>query len=500
MKNAMSFLVLILFLATACSSAPTPTVLRESRSTPPIPSATLPVPTLAPAPATATITQIPPTLPPLQPTATLARAQPTASTLPKDARGFSIFETEHATILSQPGVSDDNSRQVGNYFGIAYRVVGEDLAYADKRPRLYVYRSEDDLFQDLVTTWHYDEWYKTNRAIPRMDRDYTEWIPGQRSEDIVYITHEYSHRIIEQIAGISAQINFKWFDEGLAEYEGMRALAVQSPVTVAMQRDERINPVVSAFQNGALLRLKDITSEEQRRQLSGSKRDLAYLESYVAMDYLVRQHGIAQVKNVLNLVGKGQSFSDAFQKVYAITVDEFEKEFLTFVPKVKDEVESATCFKIDGQLDDWQKLKPLIIDDPYPAIARAADVRQVYAAICKGALYVAIVVDGPASVGPTVSYCFDVDTNGDGTPEYQPAFDRTRTWLWNLKGTGYTDQKNLSFPADTKAVVNQVAESMFPLILLDNATAPRIRVYTTIGNQMTKRRTGWAAVQLLEAR
>jgi len=181
-------------------------------------------------------------------------------------------------------------------------------------------------------------------------------------------------------------------------------------------------------------------------------------------------------------------------------VDEFEKEFLTYIAKLKGEAEAALCFKIDGQLDDWQKLKPLIIDDPFPAIARAADVRQVYAAICKGALYVAIVVDGPASAGPTVSYCFDVDTNGDGTPEYQPAFDRTRMWLWNLKSTGYADQMNLSFPADAKGAVNQVAESMVPLILLDNTTAPRIRVYTTIGNQMTKRRTGWAAVPLLEAR
>jgi len=170
----------------------------------------------------------------------------------------------------------------------------------------------------------------------------------------------------------------------------------------------------------------------------------------------------------------------------------------TTTPVLATPAPVSPCFTIDGQTNDWQNLQPVIVDDAQPSIPRAADVRQVYAATCQGAFYLMIVVDGPAQADAGVLYLFEVDTNGDGTPEYQAGFDRTHPWLWNLKGTGYADQKNLSSPSNAKLAVGQVAELMVPLDLLDNATAPRIRVYTYIGDQVAKRRTVWAQVQPLE--
>jgi hypothetical protein len=218
----------------------------------------------------------------------------------------------------------------------------------------------------------------------------------------------------------------------------------------------------------------------------------------MAMDFLISRRGLAPVKNVLSQVGQGVAFSDAFQKVYGLTLDAFENEFLAYVVKLQEQLESVICFTIDGQANDWQKLKPVIVDDAQPAIARAADVRQVYAATCKSALYLMIIVDGLANAGPAANFAVEVDLNGDEIPEYQPGFDSTRVWLWNLKGTGYADQKNLSFFSDPKVAIGQVVEAMIPLNLLDNATSPRIRVYTFVGSPMANRRTAWGKVMPLE--
>jgi hypothetical protein len=124
--------------------------------------------------------------------------------LPQDSRGFSIVETEHATVLAEPGVGYNSEREVGQLFELGYQIVSEDLGTAVKRPSLYVYVSEQLMYQDLIKRWGYPEWVRTVHTIPRMHRDYIEWIPPLQRRDVAFITHEYSHRIIEQIAGLNS--------------------------------------------------------------------------------------------------------------------------------------------------------------------------------------------------------------------------------------------------------------------------------------------------------
>lgn len=96
--------------------------------------------------------------------------------------------------------------------------------------RTNFYNSENGLFQDLIDTWGFSsEWVKTYRAVPRMNPEYVEWLPPYANWR--YIAHEYTHRIIEQIAGLGSQTKYKWFDEWLADYEGLKVLAIKSPQT-----------------------------------------------------------------------------------------------------------------------------------------------------------------------------------------------------------------------------------------------------------------------------
>ncbi|MBI5649300.1 MAG: hypothetical protein HZC40_02455 [Chloroflexi bacterium] len=500
MTRTLSALVLALFLIAACATAPTP-IPGSPTSSPITPTSTLIPPTAIPTPSstivaspTASVTPMPRTSTPTPPTAIPIIAR-------KDERGFSILETAHAIIFAQPGISDNRAQDVGKQFEIAYQIIATDLAPAEQRPHLYVYRSEDELFQDLTTTWKYDTWFTIARAYPRMNRDYIAWIPPLPRGDIAFITHEYTHRIIEQIAGINSQINYKWFDEGLAEYAGLQALAQQSAGEAQAKRQEQIDLVARAQKTNALIRFRELTTEDQFRKMIERDWRLAYAQSSVAVDYLIAQFGIAQIKNVLGVIRTGSGFPDAFQKVYGFTVDEFEKRFFEHIAKLDRASDAATCFTIDGQAGDWQKLKPLIVDTIYAPIARAADVREVFAVTCNGALYLLIAVDGNASADERIAYAFEVDTNGDEIPEFQPGFDRARAWVWNLKGTGYADLKQNMLELtdrDFRLAIGQVIEFMLPLRLIDNAARPRIRVYTFVSGQMANRRTAWGTVAPLE--
>ena len=65
----------------------------------------------------------------------------------------------------------------------------------------------------------------TYQAIPQMNTNYEAWIPP--NVGVWFIGDEYSHRIIEKVAGLNSQTTYKWFDEGLAEHAGLRTWAVQ---------------------------------------------------------------------------------------------------------------------------------------------------------------------------------------------------------------------------------------------------------------------------------
>ena len=68
-------------------------------------------------------------------------------------------------------------------------------------------------------------------------------------------------------------------------------------------------------------------------------------------------------------------------------MDNFEREFLIFVAKSKAVLDAAACFKMDGQADDLQNLKPLVVDDPDSGDCPARRmVRRGLAVTCQGTL------------------------------------------------------------------------------------------------------------------
>ena len=251
-------------------------------------------------------------------------------TKPFSRPGFGVLETSHGTIVYQEGVALTTAQEVGASFEEAYESVGQDLGYPEVRPRIYVYRSLDDLLNDLIDTWHYSEWLRTYRVIPRMNKNYEAWIPPNMAA--WFLCHEYSHRIIEKVAGLNSQAKYKWFDEGLAQHEGVRTWAVRSPLEAETARQNYWDSVKTGFQAGQWISLQALTTESQwTAQMETPNKDWIYVEATVVVDYLITQKGMSQAKAVLIKVGSGTPFADAFQQVFGQTVDQLEAEFIAYL-------------------------------------------------------------------------------------------------------------------------------------------------------------------------
>jgi hypothetical protein len=81
-----------------------------------------------------------------------------------------------------------------------------------------------------------------------------------------------------------------------------------------------------------------------------------------------------------------------------------------------------------------------------------------------------------------VQFCFGIDTNGDGTWEYQPGFDLYgRAWLWNLtQGSDYSNMTKLSTLYEGVVAANEVVEFRMPLITIGYPKSMWIEPYLVI--------------------
>jgi hypothetical protein len=62
-----------------------------------------------------------------------------------------------------------------------------------------------------------------------------------------------------------------------------------------------------------------------------------YEQSAVAVSLLINQYGFNEIKKLLIMVGKGKPFPLAFQRVYHLSIEEFEERFKAYLDSLKDE-------------------------------------------------------------------------------------------------------------------------------------------------------------------
>ncbi len=229
-----------------------------------------------------------------------------ALTLKKDEELTALLNRVSREIRQQEGYQEEESghfilhfdgyRHGGisrNVLGIledAYRDIGRELnLFPDTPMNVILYTSKE--FRDVTQV---PEWaggaYDGKIRIPVKNAE-------ERPELLRRVLyHEYAHALVFTLTDGRVPL---WLNEGLAEYFS-RDYPVQTGQVIPLQRLEASFTGLS------------------REQIS-----VAYLESYSAVRHLIDRYGLYYLKDLLERVGEGENFRNAFFSVFGMEYDSF---------------------------------------------------------------------------------------------------------------------------------------------------------------------------------
>jgi len=175
--------------------------------------------------------------------------------------------------------------------------------------------------------------------------------PGQFNWKEV-LEHEFSHTMT--LTATDHQIP-RWLTEGLAVHdEQLERRYVQDRM------------LVTAWKKGELIPL-DKLNRAFTRPRTRTEVLLAYVQSELAAEYLIKTHGIAKLREVLARLRQGKEMADVVQELLAQTMEEFANAVLTYTASV------ASSIPLSPQYgpQDLEALRKAADTDPKDAGAKA---------------------------------------------------------------------------------------------------------------------------------
>jgi len=140
-------------------------------------------------------------------------------------------------------------------------------------------------------------------------------LPGNANNSKIAI-HELTHILLNR--AVHSNPVPRWFNEGLAVYySGEKAFASGSLVSKALVTKSII----------------DLNDIDEVLTFYRDKAQLAYQESYLAVDYLFEQFGKDKVKEIISELGKGQKIDQALLNVIGMDMLDFEYEWYQHIKK-----------------------------------------------------------------------------------------------------------------------------------------------------------------------
>jgi tetratricopeptide (TPR) repeat protein len=211
-----------------------------------------------------------------------------------------------------------------------------------------------EAFVRLLSVEHFDSSVPMTVMVFKTDESYRPFEPlyrgqpagvagfFQSSQDVDYITfsvdprhvrdadalayHEYVHLLVRN----SFRNAPLWFNEGLAEYystfelsDGNRRVTLGLPISrrIQMLRERELLPV-------EMLLGVDANSAYYNEQ---EKRNLFYAESWALVHYLLSGPRRAQLSTYLDLLAKGLTVEDAFQKAFQTSFAGMDDELRQYI-------------------------------------------------------------------------------------------------------------------------------------------------------------------------
>jgi len=340
-----------------------------------------------------------------------------------------------------------------------------------------------------------------------------------------FLIHELTHMVEIDYLGRHwcEGTQWSWLNEGVAEYVGWEYFWNTGFVDLTYHRPPQNLTQTASCENWEVYR---------RREYS-----MVYQQAQSVIEYLVETYGGDKVIEILRNFKTGLLPSEALRKSIGLGMTALEAEWRGWLanafadsdidglnnareehykanPNVPDtdgdglldgpEVQLGTDptnpdtdgdslldgaevrMAVDGFMRDWDalKIKPSVVDPEgdNKGGVQGTDIKSVYAALDDNYLYLAYMMYDGINKRQRVQFCFGVDTDGDGTWEYQPNLDiYGRAWLWNLtQGRDYSNMTKLSTQYEAIATANEAVEFRMPLFVIGYPKSMAIEPYLVI--------------------
>ncbi|HWP35160.1 MAG TPA: peptidase MA family metallohydrolase, partial [Thermodesulfobacteriota bacterium] len=219
-------------------------------------------------------------------------------------QGHDRAASEHFTVSFEGG---GTSAQAGYLVGLlleeAYHAVGDGLGYRPVR-RIHAVLYPAQQFRDVTRS---PAWagalYDGKIRIP---------VGGltDKSELLARVVrHEYAHALVHELSGGRAPV---WLNEGVA-------MLSEGPV------DRQLLDAFRAYvrRGGRVASLRQLEGTFAR--LGPAEARLAYAHALAATEQLAAAHGLHAVRRLLERLGEGRPFEDAFRETFYTSYDEFDR-------------------------------------------------------------------------------------------------------------------------------------------------------------------------------
>lgn len=217
---------------------------------------------------------------------------------------FMQYETEHFIIKYRP--EDENIiRDTANMFEKSYKQAQKQFEYQPKdKTVIIIYKNEQELwsYQKSVQGQAVMGLYSMGTIHIVSPNAYQ--IKGENKmryfEHNGPVLHEYTHRIVDDLTGGNVEL---WLTEGIALYE---EYDVYGTVWAPHFKYERY-----------------FNSHEMREGFMDAEEVQAYRQSLDMVKYLVDNHGMDSLKQLMQELKSGSDLNSAFEKIYGVTADQF---------------------------------------------------------------------------------------------------------------------------------------------------------------------------------
>jgi len=406
---------------------------------------------------------------------------------------FYINESKNLKIYYEKNVEYKYAIDIQKEFDLIYDIIGSDLDFPQKKPTFFLYGSVENMRHDLIFRWNYPSYTVDYlKMLPAMNDEY-ELCVHQKSP-AQYIAHEYTHRIIRQMIGENYKELFCWFDEGLAEYEGLiiQSRLLNNNEEYALEQYLKDFLLYYDQNKGNIFNIEGIKYDSEWIDISRLSNALVYKQAALMTYYLIKEKGIKSVNRFLKALNKNMDFKKAFKKMFKFKQEDFINNFLNYIKleRIKHEqylnaYNENLLFDFNGENNGTINEEWYTDDGIDNLDIPEADIRNIYAVINNEKFYLLLTTEGE-EFSRTCYYFIEIDVNNDGKKDFVINFSKMRSYLYSNRN--WKEINALTYFGKT-------IKFMVPIEIINNHKDIKVRIYSGNGEDIYNYPKKWISVQ-----